>query len=122
MRVFFGVVVTGHQSVVGVDLIIDSGTERRAAAGNGNGFIETNDVVIRIEYGCYDERFVVGVALVEIDKERGFSFQDWSTKVATVLPRLDRRPARLANGLREFKASSLKLNETCPRYRRCLGE
>ena len=96
-----------------VDLVIDSGAERRAAAWNRSGGAKIDDVVIRIEHLGHDQCFVIDVALVEIDEERCFLFRQWATEVSAVLARLNRRPFRSReNGLREFSASSLKLNET----------
>jgi hypothetical protein len=52
-----------------IDLVIDAGAERCAAARNRNCVVKTDDVVVRVENGRDDERLVVNVSLVEVDEE-----------------------------------------------------
>src|SRR5215208_3872948 len=86
------IVVTSHQRVVGIDLIVDSGAEGGATARDRDCISEPDDIVIRIKKGRDDDCLVVNVAFIEVDEERGFLLQQWATEVSAILPGLNRRP------------------------------
>src|SRR4029453_14094974 len=75
--------------MVGIDLIVDSGTEGCAPARNRHRFVEADDIIISIQNRCYDQCLIVDIPLVEIDEERCFLFGDWASKISTVLSSLD---------------------------------
>src|SRR5215212_144868 len=86
------IVVTSHQRVVGIDLIVDSGAESGATTWDRDCISEADDIVIRIKQGRDDDCLIVDVAFIEVDEEGGFLLQQWATEVSAVLPRLNRRP------------------------------
>src|SRR5712671_804013 len=81
VRVF----IAGHQSIIRIDLIINSRAEFSAPIWRRNSIAEGNDIQICVKNGPIDHGIVVNVALLEINKERSFLRGDWAAQIAAVL-------------------------------------
>ncbi len=112
-------VVPGYQSVAGVYRVVDARAETGETRGQHDALANLHDVVGGIQNCRSDNPIVVLLVSVHFQEERSLSFFQRPAKITAHLAYLKRRAFARVNleriRLREFKLSSLKLNEALPR-------
>src|SRR5256714_1042254 len=85
------ILVTKDQSVVCIQLIIESRTECGASIRSGNGGSEGHDVQIRIQNRGVNHSVVVDISLFKVEEERSLLLRNRPAQIASVIPRQVRR-------------------------------
>src|ERR1700674_496091 len=80
-----GILVTEHEGVLGIELVINSRTECSASVRRGNSVTKRNDLQVWNQDRSVDHGAVIDVSLLKIEKERGFLPGDWAAQVAAIL-------------------------------------
>ena len=110
------VTVTRNQSVVGIELVVDAGTETQVPARYDHAEALIHRIEIRIQGSDIHQLIIINLASIEVDKERCFLFDYRPTEIPTKASDLIRGAT---TGKRCESSGCPKLKNELPRSLSC---